>query len=105
MCHVLLSTFGAIRGGNQNTRGQDEALIRYIMLVRMLRMLRIFGGVERFAIVFQVFLELLPVFSSLFGILFLMMYHYAQLGIGIFGGKVSVISPPRTISRPRPPNA
>jgi hypothetical protein len=45
------------------------------------------------------------VFSSLFGILFLMMYHYAQLGIGIFGGEVSVISPPRTISRPRPPNA
>ena len=34
--------------------GADEALIRYIMLVRMLRMLRIFGGVDRFAIVFQV---------------------------------------------------
>lgn len=44
-------------------------------------MLRILGAVEKFAIVFQVFIDLLPVFWSLFGALFLIMYYYAQLGI------------------------
>jgi hypothetical protein len=33
---------------------RDEALIRYIVLIRMLRMLRILGHTEKFAIVFQV---------------------------------------------------
>ena len=41
--------------------------------------------VYRFSIVFQIFINLVPLFSSLVVVLFLIMYGYAQVGISFFG--------------------
>jgi hypothetical protein len=40
------------------------------------------------AVVFQIFLNLIPMFSSLVVVLFVIMYGYAQVGVALFGGRI-----------------
>eukprot|EP01051_Picozoa_sp_SAG22_P006546 SAG22_NODE_432_length_10559_cov_29.404225_10_plen_88_part_00 len=70
------------------SRGPQDSLIRYIMLVRMLRVLRILADIDRFSVVFQCFISLVPMFSSLVVVLFTIMYSWAQLGVSLFGGRI-----------------
>jgi hypothetical protein len=64
------------------------SVLRYTMLFRLLRVLRVLGTVERFNVIFATFLRLIPAFSTLFGVLWAIFVLYAEVGVGLFGGKV-----------------
>jgi two pore calcium channel protein len=73
--------------------GNKWAWIRYMLVVRLLRCLRLLVAVRRFNMIFATFLQLVPAFITLFGMLFALMTLYAQIGLQAFGGKIYVGNP------------
>jgi len=73
--------------------GNKWAWIRYMLVVRLLRCLRLLVAVRRFNMIFATFLQLVPAFTTLFGMLFALMTLYAQIGLQAFGGKIYVGNP------------
>eukprot|EP00937_MAST-01D_sp_MAST-1D-sp2_P003304 g3304.t1 len=67
--------------------------IRYMLVFRLLRCLRLLVAVRRFNNIFATFLQLIPAFITLFGMLFALMMFYAQVGLHFFGGKLYVGNP------------
>jgi len=70
------------------TEGSKWDWIRYMLVVRLLRCLRLLVAVRRFNMIFATFLQLVPAFITLFGMLFALMTLYAQIGLQAFGGKI-----------------
>jgi len=73
--------------------GNKWSWIRWMLIVRLLRCLRLLVAVRRFNTIFATFLQLVPAFVTLFGMLFALMTLYAQLGVQAFGGKIYVGNP------------
>ena len=66
----------------------DPALIRFIMFARFLRILRLLNSLPQFHNIFATFCELVPAFSRLVSVLFLIMCAFGQVAIPAFGGKI-----------------
>jgi len=66
----------------------QRGAIRFIMFVRMLRVLRVFADLEQFSVIFAAFFDLAPAFSKLGTVLFLIMCGFGQVGIPLFGGEI-----------------
>ena len=66
----------------------DPALIRFIMFVRLLRILRVLNDINEFHNIFAAFFQLVPAFSRLVAVLFLITVLFGQIGIPLFGGKI-----------------
>jgi two pore calcium channel protein len=72
---------------------ESGAVVRYVVLVRMLRVARLFTNVQAFASISQAFIELIPAFQRLTTVLFLVMLTFSQVGIAAFGGRVYISNP------------
>ena len=67
-------------------------VIQYILLLRLTRTLRLVVVVRRFNEIFNIFIALLPAFSTLFGMMWTVFSVYASVGMVLFGGKVTTNS-------------
>ena len=75
------------------TQGNQWHWIRYMLVFRLLRCLRLLVAVRRFNNIFATFLQLVPAFVTLGGMLFALMALYAEVGLQLFGGKLYVGNP------------
>lgn len=75
------------------TQGNQWHWIRYMLVFRLLRCLRLLVAVRRFNNIFATFLQLVPAFITLGGLLFALMAFYAEFGLRLFGGKLYVGNP------------
>ncbi|KAJ0051831.1 hypothetical protein Pint_02248 [Pistacia integerrima] len=64
--------------------------IRYLLLARMLRLIRILMHVQRYRAFLATFLTLIPSLMPYLGIIFCVLCIYCSLGVQIFGGIVNV---------------
>ncbi|MED6139115.1 mitochondrial thiamine pyrophosphate transporter [Stylosanthes scabra] len=67
--------------------------IRYLLLARMLRLIRLLMHVKQFRGFVATFLTLLPSLMPYFGIIFCVLCIYCSVGVQIFGGLVNAGNP------------
>ena len=65
---------------------------QYILILRLTRTLRLVVVVRRFNEIFNIFIDLLPAFSTLFGMMWTVFSVYASVGMVLFGGKITTNS-------------
>ena len=63
-------------------------VIQYILLLRLTRTLRLVVLVRRFNEIFGTFVDLIPAFSTLFGMMWTVFSVFASIGMVLFGGRV-----------------
>ena len=61
---------------------------QYVLLLRLTRTLRLVVLVRRFNEIFAIFVDLLPAFSTLFGMMWTVFSIFASVGMVFFGGKI-----------------
>lgn len=79
--------FGAVYVINPYTTN-DQQVIRYLVLLRCLRLFALLAGNQRFRRLVNVFLVLIPASVPLFSLFFLSVYVYAAAGTSLFGGLI-----------------
>ena len=68
---------------------QFVAAIRYVMMLRMLRLARLLGKIPSVSFIARTFITMLPSLSNLLKVLFCIMYLFAALGVASFGGIIN----------------
>jgi amino acid transporter len=63
-------------------------VIQYVLLLRLTRTLRLVVLVRRFNEIFGTFVDLIPAFSTLFGMMWTVFSVFASVGMVLFGGKI-----------------
>jgi hypothetical protein len=53
-----------------------------------MRLLRLLSNSKRFVVIASTFVKLIPAFTNLFGLLFVICFVYALIGVQAFGGKI-----------------
>lgn len=66
----------------------DSRLIRYVIMTRVLRLLRLFS-MKPFQVIVGISMEILPLAAIVLLLLFCIMYMFATLGMYLFGGMIS----------------
>jgi len=67
----------------------DSRLIRYIVMMRVLRLSRLLVAMKQFQVIGNTCVEILPAVSRVFILLFCIMYLFSTLGVILFGGMIS----------------
>ena len=67
----------------------DSRLIRYIVMTRVLRLVRIIVAMKPFRLIGVIWYEILPYATSVICLLFFIMYFFAAMGVELYGGTVS----------------
>jgi two pore calcium channel protein len=67
----------------------DSRLIRYVIMVRVLRLLRLLFSLKAFQVIGGISTEIIPLAANVLLLLFCIMYVFAALGMYLFGGMIS----------------
>ena len=67
----------------------DSRLIRFIVMARVLRLLRILNAVKPFRLIFTITGDILPAAASVILFLFFLMYTFAAIGMILYGGLIT----------------
>jgi two pore calcium channel protein len=67
----------------------DSRLIRYVIMVRVLRLLRLLFALKAFQVIGGISAEIIPLAANVLLLLFCIMYVFAALGMYLFGGMIS----------------
>lgn len=67
----------------------NEEWIRYLLIARLLRLIRLLVHVERYRVIISTFLKLIPRLTPYLAMIFCVMCLYCSLGVQLFGGLVS----------------
>lgn len=67
----------------------DSRVIRYIVMARVLRLVRLVIALEPFRMIGVITYEIIPYASSVMCLLFCFMYCFAALGVELYGGMVT----------------
>lgn len=71
----------------------DPEIVRYLVLLRCLRLFSILSDIPRFRRIVQVFSMLIPASAPLFSFFFLSLYVFAAAGVELFGGLIYAGNP------------
>ena len=66
----------------------NTMIVKYFMLLRLLRVLSLLGEVEQYRIIFSTFVSLIPHYMQLLGVLTSIFYIFSLIGVQIFGGLI-----------------
>lgn len=67
----------------------NEEWIRYLLIARLLRLIRLLLHVKRYRVIISTFLKLIPRLTPYLGMIFCLMCLYCSIGVQLFGGLVS----------------
>jgi two pore calcium channel protein len=67
----------------------DSRLIRYVIMARVLRLLRLLFALKYFQVIGGISAEIMPLAANVILLLFCIMYVFAALGMHLFGGMIS----------------
>lgn len=62
--------------------------MKYFILLRVFRVLKLLDGVKQYRIIFNTFRNLIPIFGTLMGIMITTFYFFSLLGVSLFGGMI-----------------
>lgn len=79
----LILNIVVFSSGNDNT-----LIVKYFMLLRLLRVLSLLGEVDQYRIIFSTFVSLIPQYMRLLGVLTSIFYIFSLIGVQIFGGLI-----------------
>ncbi|KAF1329490.1 Two pore calcium channel protein 1, partial [Globisporangium splendens] len=68
--------------------------VRFLLLLRFLRCLRLLVALKSLSSMFAIVVRLIPAFTTLYGMLGIVLAEYAAIGMQVFGGKL-VLGDPR----------
>ena len=68
---------------------RDSRLIRYVIMARVLRLLRLLFAMKPFQVIVGISMDILPLAANVLLLLFCIMYTFAALGMYLFGGMIS----------------
>ncbi|KAI0561323.1 Ion transport protein [Gracilaria domingensis] len=71
----------------------DRTIVRYLVLLRCLRLFVLLAKLPRFRKLVQVFTILIPASAPLFSVFFLSLYVFAAAGVELFGGLIYASNP------------
>ncbi|CAN8066381.1 unnamed protein product [Agarophyton chilense] len=71
----------------------DRTIVRYLVLLRCLRLFSLLAKLPRFRKLVQVFTVLIPASAPLFSFFFLSLYVFAAAGVELFGGLIYATNP------------
>ncbi|KAG7386338.1 Two pore calcium channel protein 1 [Phytophthora pseudosyringae] len=92
-CTVTLVIFVAEVGVHSHSLEVEWQWIRLLLLFRFLRCLRLLVALQALSSMFAIVVRLIPAFVTLYGMLGVLMYEYAAVGMQLFGGKLVVGDP------------
>ncbi|XP_028398587.1 two pore calcium channel protein 1-like [Dendronephthya gigantea] len=72
----------------------SQAAVDFLMILRVLRMIKLIGTIERFKVVVNTVMQIGPSIAMYGGIVFIWFYVYAILGMEIFQGKIRMLGYP-----------
>lgn len=67
----------------------DSRLIKYVVMIRVLRLGRLLVNVKEYQDILQALVAIVPAVSRIFILLFVLMYVYGALGMDFFGGCIT----------------
>ena len=67
----------------------SQVALDFLLVLRVVRIFRIFHSVVRFRLVINAILHILPSMVTYMGVLFVFYYFFAILGMELFGGKIT----------------
>ncbi|KAG6622765.1 two pore calcium channel protein 1-like [Phytophthora cinnamomi] len=92
-CTVTLVIFVAEVSVHTHSVEIEWQWIRLLLLLRFLRCLRLLVALQALSSMFAIVVRLIPAFMTLYGMLGMLMYEYAAIGMQLFGGKLVVGDP------------
>ena len=82
---IIVSIVEAARGSHN----ASEVALDFLMVLRVIRIFRIFHSIDRFKIVINTILHILPSMATYLGVLLVFYYSFAIIGMEAFGGLVN----------------
>jgi len=70
------------------TDPENIAIHRYVLILRLIRIIDLMDNFEDFELIFATFTRLIPQFAVVIGVLITLFYFYAEIGVFLFGGLV-----------------
>ncbi|MCO5597029.1 hypothetical protein L7F22_051102 [Adiantum nelumboides] len=67
----------------------NEEWIRYLLIARLLRLIRLLLHVKRYRVIISTFLKLIPRLTPYLGMIFCLMCIYCSIGVQLYGGLVN----------------
>ena len=67
----------------------NPVLVRYVVMLRLLRLIRLIVALPEFQIIGASFLNMLPAASRMFKVLFCVTFFFASVGSGLFAGAIN----------------
>jgi two pore calcium channel protein len=67
----------------------DSRLIRFIVMVRVIRLVRILNAIKQFQLIGSISAEIMPAAASVIMFLFFLMYIFAAIGMLMYGGMIT----------------
>ena len=67
----------------------DSRVIRYIVMTRVIRLVRVIVSMKRFRVIGEIWYEIMPFAAAVLMLLFFIMYIFAALGVELYGGMVT----------------
>ena len=67
----------------------DSRVIRYIVMTRVIRLVRVIMSMKRFRVIGEIWYEIMPFAADVMMLLFFIMYIFAALGMELYGGMVT----------------
>ena len=77
---------------------EDPRLLKFVVMARMLRLLRVLAILPWFSVIFSTFIAALPTAKKVSILFFALMYFFSYLGTDIFGGKINTEMPPNDMT-------
>ncbi|CAH1791470.1 unnamed protein product [Owenia fusiformis] len=67
---------------------KEDKEIDYVLILRVLRLIRIMGAIERFKVIITTIMNIGPSIITYGGVIFVLYYFYAIIGMESFGGRI-----------------
>eukprot|EP01062_Namystynia_karyoxenos_P016068 TRINITY_DN15860_c0_g1_i1.p1 TRINITY_DN15860_c0_g1~~TRINITY_DN15860_c0_g1_i1.p1 ORF type:complete len:1120 (+),score=409.81 TRINITY_DN15860_c0_g1_i1:96-3362(+) len=68
----------------------DPTLLRWVVMGRLLRLVRLLGQVPWFEVIFTTLVRVLPDVKKVFLVLFCIVYYFSAFGMDIYGGRITL---------------
>ncbi|RDD46419.1 Two pore calcium channel protein 1 [Trichoplax sp. H2] len=85
---IVSATIMTIIESSQNGWAHTRALLDFVMVLRVLRIIKLIGDINRFQVIVRTVSQILPTFATYGGILLIFYYVYAILGMELFSGLI-----------------
>ncbi|KAK3094057.1 hypothetical protein FSP39_023541 [Pinctada imbricata] len=89
---VIVSSIEAIEEASY----EEFQLLDYLLVLRVLRLFKIFGSIKRFKVILQTVANIIPSITTYGAVIYVTYYFFAIIGMELFGGLIKFYGPADT---------